>query len=134
MNTEIKTRHIGRQISRIRELCGIKQEALAIAMGISQQSISKIESSENIKENKLEDVAKALGVTKEVILNFSDEIVLNILLNTLSGSSIPTVNLQSNFNPLDKIAELYERLIKAEKDLVQSEKDKVIYLEKLLNK
>lgn len=33
----------------------------------------------------------------------------------------------SNFNPLDKVVELCERLL-------QAEKDKVNYLEKLLNK
>ncbi len=40
MSTAIKPRHIGRNISRIRELKDMKQEALAYALGISQQSIS----------------------------------------------------------------------------------------------
>jgi len=35
-------------------------------------------------------------------------------------------NNECTFNPLDKVVELYERL-------VQAEKDKVEYLEKLLN-
>lgn len=39
----------------------------------------------------------------------------------------PTVNHNCTFNPLDKVVELYERL-------VQAEKDKTAYLEKLLNK
>ena len=38
------------------------------------------------------------------------------------------------FNPLDKMVELYERLVLAEKELVQAEKEKVEYLDKLLNK
>lgn len=137
MNTENKHRHIGFQISRIREFRGMKQETLAMAMNVSQQTISNIENSKNIKDKKLEEIAKALGVTKEVIKNFSDEIVLSIISNTFENkeiSTINTVNLQPNFNLLDKIAELYERLIKAEKDLVQVEKDKVAYLEKLLNR
>ncbi len=33
MNTTIKPKHIGRNIGRIRELRGMKQEALAIAIG-----------------------------------------------------------------------------------------------------
>lgn len=36
------------------------------------------------------------------------------------------LNINLTFNPLDKVVELYERL-------VQAEKDKVEYLEKLLN-
>lgn len=43
MSTAPKPRHIGRNISRIRELRDMKQEALAIAIGTNQQSISIIE-------------------------------------------------------------------------------------------
>ena len=35
--------HLGRKISRIRELRGMKQESLATELGISQQAISKLE-------------------------------------------------------------------------------------------
>ncbi len=42
--------HIGRKISRIRELRDMKQDALAQAMGTSQQSISILENSETIDE------------------------------------------------------------------------------------
>jgi len=36
MNTTTKPKHIGRNISRIREMREMKQEALAIAIGVSQ--------------------------------------------------------------------------------------------------
>lgn len=126
MNTTTKPKHIGRNISRIRELRGMKQEALAIAIGVSQQTISNIENSETVEEDKLELIAKELGVTVEAIKNFSDEAVLNIISNTFNDNAmLNAVNVQPNFNPLDKVVELYERL-------VQAEKDKVAYLEKLL--
>jgi hypothetical protein len=41
----------------------MKQEALAISIGTSQQSISMIEGSENIDEEKLKVIAEALGVS-----------------------------------------------------------------------
>jgi transcriptional regulator with XRE-family HTH domain len=126
MSTTSKPKHIGRNISRIRELKGMKQEALAIAIGLSQQTVSNIEASETVDEDKLVEIAKALGVTKEAIESFSEENVINYF-NTfnesVSGSFI--TNNECNFNPLDKVVELYERL-------VQAEKDKVEYLEKLL--
>ena len=65
METATKPNHIGRKISRIRELRGMKQEALAAELGMSQQSVSHLEQSESIEDEKLEKVAKALGVTKE---------------------------------------------------------------------
>jgi len=53
-----KPKHIGRNISRIRELRGIKQEALAMAIGVSQQTISNIEGSTSVDEEKLALIAK----------------------------------------------------------------------------
>lgn len=127
MNTTTKPSHIGRKISKIRELRGIKQEALAIALGVSQQTVSNIENSETVEETMLEKVAKALEVSVEGIKNFSEETVLNIISNTFTStdnSTLNAINVQPNFNPLDKIVELYERLL-------QAEKEKVEYLEKL---
>ncbi|MFH7017628.1 helix-turn-helix domain-containing protein [Flavobacterium sp. FlaQc-47] len=135
MSTVTKQKHIGRNISRIRELKGMKQEILAEAIGLSQQTVSNIEGSEEVDSNKLEQIAKALGVTVEAIENFSEESIINYF-NTfnesVSGSFI--TNNSCTFNPLDKVVELYERLVIAEKELVNAEKEKVQYLEKLLNK
>jgi len=128
MSTATKPKHIGRNISRIRELKDMKQEALAQALGISQQAVSAIENSETVDEQKLIEVAKALEVSVEAIKSFSDEGVINYFNsfhdNVVTTGSIFATNC--TFNPLDKVVELYERL-------VQAEKDKVEYLEKLLN-
>ncbi|OWU90899.1 XRE family transcriptional regulator [Flavobacterium sp. WLB] len=128
MSTLTKPNHIGRKISRIRELRDMKQEALAQALGTNQQAISIIENSETIDDEKLQAIAEILGVSAEAIKNFSEEAVLNNIQNNYEGSVInsgPVVNHNCNFNPLDKVVELYERL-------VQAEKEKVEYLEKLL--
>ena len=50
METTASKNHIGRKIGRIRELRGMKQEALAAELGISQQSISQLEQSERIED------------------------------------------------------------------------------------
>ncbi|MGQ2984358.1 helix-turn-helix domain-containing protein [Flavobacterium sp.] len=129
MSTATKN-HIGRKISRIRELRGMKQEALAVALGISQQAVSNIEKSEIVEEDTLNKIAEALGVSVEGIKNFNEETVLNIISNTFTSndsSTINAINVQPTFNPLDKVVELYERLL-------QAEKDKVAYLEKLISK
>nr|WP_314839244.1 helix-turn-helix transcriptional regulator [uncultured Flavobacterium sp.] len=126
MSTLTKPNHIGRKISRIRELRDMKQEALAQALGTNQQAISAMENSETIDEQKLIEVAKALGVSAEAIKNFSEEAAINYFnsfydQSASQGQFGPTYN----FNPIEKIVELFERL-------VQAEKDKVEYLEKLL--
>ena len=124
MSTSTKSNHIGRKISRIRELRDMKQEALAQALGTNQQTISAIENSETIDEAKLAEIAKALGVTPEAIKIFLEENVFNYF-NTFHDSQGNFNSNHCTFNPLDKVVELYERL-------VQAEKEKVEYLEKLL--
>jgi|SRR5690606_28981879 len=138
MNTATKPNHIGRKISRIRELRGMKQEALAIELGVSQQSISLIEQSETIEDEKLEQVAKALGVTKEAIENFSEELAINYFNNFYDNSSSQgnsfNQGMYATFNPLDKLVEAYEENKKLYERLLEAEKEKIAYLEKLLNK
>lgn len=104
----------------------MKQDVLAEALGVSQQTISNIENSENIEPETLIKIAEVLGVTPEAIENFSEEAVFNILNNTFNDSSSVSHNYLGVINPLEKIIELYERL-------VQSEKEKNAYLEKMLN-
>lgn len=135
MSTATKPNHIGRKIGRIRELRGMKQEAMAMELGISQQSVSLIEQSETIEDDKLEQVAKVLGVTKEAIENFSDEAVFNIIGNTVTNHDNSSLfAYQPTFNPIDKIIEQSEKIEELYKKLLLAEKEKNIYLEKLLNK
>lgn len=133
MNTATKPNHIGRKISRIRELRGMKQQTLAMELGVSQQSVSLLEQSETIEDEKLEQVAKVLGVTPEAIKNFSDETVFNIIGNTYHDQS-SSLNYNCTFNPLDKLVEAYEENKKLYERLLAAEKEKMAYLEQLLNK
>jgi transcriptional regulator with XRE-family HTH domain len=127
MSTETKPKHIGRNIGRLRELRGIKQDALAFAIGVSQQTISHIENSEKVDDDKLELIAKELGMSVEAIKNFSEENVVNFFNNFYdsSGTNSAFGNNNQNhftFNPIEKLVEayeenkkLYERLLEAEK-------------------
>ncbi|MFH6956429.1 helix-turn-helix transcriptional regulator [Flavobacterium aquidurense] len=133
MSTALKPKHIGRNISRIRELRDMKQEALAYAIGVSQQTISSIEGSETVDEEKLKAIAKALGVPAEVIKNFSEEAVFNIIGNTYHNDSSSIKNNNCTFNPLDKLIEAFDKNEKLYERLVEAEREKVALLEKLLN-
>ncbi|UUW09614.1 helix-turn-helix domain-containing protein [Flavobacterium plurextorum] len=135
MSTLSRPKHIGRNISRIRELRDMKQEALAQALGTNQQTVSAMENSETIDDARLAEVAEALGVTTEGIKNYSDETILSIINNTFNShdtSTINGINVQPTFNPLDKVVELYQEKEKLYERLIQAEKDKVEYLEKLV--
>ncbi|WP_158825690.1 helix-turn-helix domain-containing protein [Mucilaginibacter lacusdianchii] len=131
---EDTTLHIGRKIGRIREMKGIKQEALAIELGVSQQTVSNIEKSSKVEDEVLEKIAKALGVTGDAIRNFSEEAVTNYF-NTFNDSSVNQGAVGSNnfnctFNPLDKLLEIIEENKKLYERLLDSEREKVEMLKK----
>ena len=133
MSTLTKPNHIGRKISRIRELKDMKQEALAQALGTNQQAVSIMENSETIEEEKLMEVAKALGVSVEAIKNFSEEAVLNIIGNTVNNhDNASSFNYGCTFNVFDKLIDVYQEKEKLYERLLQAEKGKIEYLEKLL--
>jgi transcriptional regulator with XRE-family HTH domain len=118
------TLHIGRKISRIRELRGMKQETLAAELGISQQAISKIEQSADVDGDALEKIAKVLGVLPDAIRNFSDEATLHYF-NTFNDNSTGAFNnFNCTFNPIDKVVELYERLLASEREKIELLKGK----------
>jgi len=129
MSTLTKPNHIGRKISRIRELRDMKQEALAQALGTNQQAVSIMENSESIDDDRLKEVAKALGVTVEAIKNFSEENMVNYF-NTFTDQSAGTFNNHCTFNPLDKMMEVVDENRKLYERLLESEKEKIAYLEK----
>jgi transcriptional regulator with XRE-family HTH domain len=118
--------HIGRKISKIRELRGMKQEALALELGVSQQTVSNLENSVNIEDEVLEKIAKALGVPAEGIKNFSEEAVFNIIGNTVNNHDQAAMfNYYPTFNPIEKIVSLYDEKVALLERLLQSEREKV---------
>ncbi len=130
--------HHGRNVKRIREIQGVKQEALALELGDdwNQKKISLLESKEVIDEPVLEEVAKALKVTPEAIKNFNEEAAITYF-NTFNDSSakgafFSSTNNNCNFNPLDELMKTLEENKKLYERLLQSEKEKVALLEKML--
>src|ERR1700761_8629726 len=124
MATEIL--HIGRKISKIRELLGIKQDVLAAELGISQHSVSKIEQAADVEEEALIKIAKVLGVTPEAIRNFSEEAVVNYF-NTFNDNSTnngAVYAFNSTFNPIDKLLEVFEENKKLYEQLLASQREK----------
>lgn len=115
--------HQGRNIKRFREMLGIKQEALAYELGDdwNQKKISLLEQKESVEKNILEQVAKILKVPAEAIENFDEEQAISIISNNASFDNCQQpafFNNQPTFNPLDKMVELYERMLEQQKEMI----------------
>ena len=128
MDVEIKEkenrRHVGRNLQRIRVYLGMKQEALAADLGVNQQVISKIEKQEEIEEGFLKRIAEVLGISDEVIKDFDvEKTIFNINHHNYKDANISegatTYAIVQQINPLEKIVELYERLLKSEQDKIE---------------
>lgn len=114
-------RHVGQNIQRVRVYFGVKQDALATDLGMSQQAISKIEQQEEIDEDLLTKISEVLGVSPDIIKNFDEEKAIYNINNfnyqdaTISDGGTAIVQ---QINPVEKIVELYERLLKSEREKI----------------
>ena len=115
--------HIGQNLQKVRVYLGVKQDALANDLGITQQEVSKIEKQEHIEESLLLNIADVLSVSPEVIMNFNLERAIANICNSYYESSILAKEVEPEdeiqIKMLDKIFELYERLLKSEKEKIE---------------
>lgn len=120
----------GRKIERVRKLRGFTQSDLATKLGVSKQAISKLEQAENIGDDKLNEVAIALGVTFEGLRDFSEDKVLYNTNNFYDNCGVTASNIVANVetlnNPLKETIEMFERQLQAaRKDLLEIVKNNI---------
>ncbi len=130
-----KNTHHGHAIKRLRQALGIKQEKIAMEIGVTQQAISAYERRSVLEDDILNKIAKSLGVTPQLIKDLDvDPVTIVIENNTFEnnhkvsniGNYSVVDNSTNQFNPVDRIMELCEKILKAEQE-------KIVLLKKLLN-
>ena len=111
--------HQGKAVKRIREILGKKQEELALDLGVTQQAVSLLEGKDTIDPKLLADVAKALKVPVEAITRFNEDATISIVANTFNADSAAYVEqYKPTIHPLDKMIELYERMLKEKDEII----------------
>ena len=137
---KVKNTHHGHAIKRFRHTLGIKQEALAAEMGLSQALISTYEQRKILNDDVIERFAKALNVAPELIKDLEeDPVTLIIENNTFEEGSIANIsnvsegnNSTITNNPLEQILELSKEKTALYERMLELEKEKSALLEKLL--
>lgn len=119
--------HHGHNIRRTRIEKNIKQDALAALVNMTQPNVSKYEKMRVIEDEMLNRFARALNVPVEYLKTLEEDapsVVFENITNNVhdnKDSSVPITGYKgqdattNSFNPIDKITELYERLLE-EKD------------------
>jgi transcriptional regulator with XRE-family HTH domain len=129
-----KNTHHGHAIKRYRNTLGIKQEALADNMGISQALVSFYEQKKAIEDDVIDKFAKALHIAPEFIKELEEDPVTVIIENNTleKGNIIAGDNNIFNPDPIDRIIELSKEKTALYERMLELEKEKNILLEKLL--
>jgi len=127
--------HHGRNIRRTRIEKNMNQEGLSELVHLSQPAVSKYEKMKVIDDEMLQRFARALNVPFDYLKTLEEDAqtvvfenntvnnseqsagAANISMGIVKSDTEDSINDSriNNFNPIDKITELYERLLK-EKD------------------
>ena len=131
--------HHGHNIRRTRIEKGIKQDAMSELVHLSQPAISRYERTKTIDDEILQRFARALNVPIEYLKTLEDdapsvvfESITNDVHDNKEGVTVPGYsNNQTNaFSPIDKITELYERLLKEKDEKYAALEQRIQNLEK----
>jgi len=117
--------HYGHNIRRLRDILGIKQDAIASALDMTQQNFSNLEQRSEIDNKTLEKIAQIMKIPVEAIKNFNEDGVINIISSSFDNSG--SIIYNPTFNSLEKVIELYEKNLK-DKD------EEIAFLRNLLEK
>ena len=133
---KVKNTHHGHAIKRFRHTLGIKQEALASEMGLSQALISTYEQRKVLNDEVIERFAKALNVAPELIKDLEEDPVTVIIENNTfekgnNNVGYVTDNTITN-DPIEQILELNKEKTALYERMLELEKEKSALLEKLL--
>jgi transcriptional regulator with XRE-family HTH domain len=126
--------HQGRAVKRIREILQVKQETLAAELGISQQSVSLLETKETIDPETLEQIAKTLKVPVDAIKNYNEEAAVSFVSSFHDNSVSHVIGNYGtyNFNPIEKWTEALDEIKRLNAALIKEKDDKIAILERLL--
>jgi len=91
-------------------MLGIKQDALALDLGLSQQAVSALEQKEALDEQLRQQIAALLKVPAEAIKNFDEEKAINIISNNSFENCDQPASVW--MEALDENKRLYEARLK----------------------
>lgn len=138
--------HHGHNVRRVRREKGLNQDVLAESAHVAQQTISRYESMKEIDDEMLERFAKGLGVSAEYLKTLEEDAPMLIFENNTvenqPGAAIGTIGAvagndnnmttTNHFDPIEKITELYERLLSEEKAKNEQLQQRLLTIEEKL--
>lgn len=114
--------HHGENVRFFRDvMLGWSQEYFASKMNIHQSDVSKLENQEVISEDKLKQIAKIFGIDANALQYRNLKNKAKTYIFELQGD----YNVSKIINPLEKVSELYERLLKEKEQQIEELKSRL---------
>ncbi|MFV0364717.1 MAG: helix-turn-helix domain-containing protein, partial [Suipraeoptans sp.] len=129
-NMTEKITHHGHAIKRFRHTLGMKQDALASIMGLSQTQVSTYEQRRIINDDMIGKFAKALNIAPELITELEEDPVTTIIRNNSFEEESDTYGNLSN-NPVNRVIELIDEKATLYKRILELEQEEIALLIKL---
>ena len=118
--TTMKKANHGANARRWREWRGINQDVLAEQIGVSQTTLCNYEKKEKLDPEVLDKIAKALDIPVEAITEVTNENPINIFSGTWNDNAFASGTVHNpTFNPIDKVVELYERMLEEKNSVIE---------------
>lgn len=130
--------HEGRNVKRFREMLGVKQDALAYALGEgwNQKKVSILEQKETIELPLLQQISDTLKIPVEAFKNFDEDKAINIISNTVNNNDNASGNSLFSYyptiNPIEQIIKLHEEKIALYERMLKEKGEMMDRLEKLI--
>jgi transcriptional regulator with XRE-family HTH domain len=125
------TIHEGRNVKRIREILGMKQDVLAFELDMSQQAISQMEQKEVLDKELLERIAEVLKVPAEAIRRFDEAATINVIANNFFDNASVIQNVP--FNPFEKWMDALEENKKLYMAVIKEKDEHIGSLKKMIS-
>lgn len=109
--------HLGNNIARLRGFRRLTQKEIAALLNLTQQDYSKIETRPDIDDALLERIAAVMDFPVELIRELEHSSIQTV---HNSGSISDSIFYQNN--PVEKVTELYERLLKEKETIIALQK------------
>jgi transcriptional regulator with XRE-family HTH domain len=115
---------IGEKIRKIRELKGLKQENIATALGMSVTAYGNLERGDtNLTYEKLEEIAKAMEVTVQDIMNIPEQFNIQSITNSQVGQGYNHWEIKQSEMALEGYKQTITELQKQVEYLKEQNKD-----------
>jgi len=117
-NTYNDTTNIGQKIEGVRRFLRVSQTELGSSLGITKQAVSKMERAKKMEDDKISQVANALGVSENGLKNFNQEAIQYLLYRSILSETKVNSFDNSNILRLEKAIKFLQNLLKKEKSKI----------------